>query len=65
MSEKDDVEIVMPSLAEIIVSLRLPDQINEREEGQLPPAKPITESEKRKVSDRWSQSQVEENKTGN
>ena len=43
MSEKDDVEIVMPSLAEIIVSLRLPDQINEREEGQLPPSKPITE----------------------
>ena len=43
MSEKDDVEIVVPSLAEILVPLGLPDQINEREEGQLPPAEPIIE----------------------
>ena len=32
MSEKDDIEIEVPSLAEIIVPLGLPDQINEREE---------------------------------
>ena len=33
MSEKDDVEILVPSLAEILIPLGLPDQINEREEG--------------------------------
>ena len=43
MSEKDDCEIVVPSLAEIIVPLGLPDQINEREESQLPSSEPITE----------------------
>ena len=43
MSEKDDVEIVVPSLAEILIPLGLPDQMNEREECQLPPADPITE----------------------
>ena len=42
MSEKDDVEILVPSLAEILIPLGLPDQINEREEGQLSPAEPIT-----------------------
>ena len=30
MSEKEDCEIVVPSLAEIISLLGLPDQINER-----------------------------------
>ena len=40
MSEKDDVEIELPSLADIIVPLGLPDQINEREEN---PAEQITE----------------------
>ena len=43
MSEKEDYEIVVPSLAEIIVPLGLPDQINEREESQLPSSEPITE----------------------
>ena len=40
MSEKDDIEIEVPSLADIIIPLGLPDQINEREEV---PAEPITE----------------------
>ena len=31
MSEKDDIEIEVPSLADIIIPLGLPDQINERE----------------------------------
>ena len=43
MSEKEDYEIVVPSLAEIIFPLGLPDQINEREESQLPSSEPITE----------------------
>ena len=41
--EQEDYEIVVPSLAEIIVPLGLPDQINEREESQLPSSEPITE----------------------
>ena len=34
---------MVPYLAEIVIPLVLPDQINEREECQLPPADPITE----------------------
>ena len=34
---------MVPTLAEILIPLGLPDQINEREECQLPPADPITE----------------------
>ena len=33
LSEKEDVEIVVPSLAEILVPLGLPDQVNERVES--------------------------------
>ena len=43
VSGKENCEIVVPSLAEIIVPLGLPDQINEREESQLPSSEPITE----------------------
>ena len=43
MSKKDDVKIVVPSLAEILIPLGLPDQINEREECQLSQTDPISE----------------------
>ena len=43
LSKKDDVKIVVPSLAEILIPLGLPDQINEREECQLPQTDPISE----------------------
>ena len=43
MSKKDDVKIVVPSLAEILIPLGLPDQINDREECQLPQTDPLSE----------------------
>ena len=43
MSKKDDIKIVVPSFAKILIPLGLPDQINEWEECQLPQTDPISE----------------------